>query len=171
MWRSLGAVPLGGAHRRVGGERGVGGGVGGRGLPDSVASGGCRCVEGAAMLLCLNYPVTSTTIEINPGILLPLVWAGSEKSSQWKSSFEHFGGWLVLTRVREGSCLSLSLAPIAALHKSGQTDQLCLSHRAARYLFFFSSSFISLLAAEIGLYSFLREGSYSSKRKLRSQVA
>ena len=81
-------MPLGGAHRRVGGERGVGGGggggigggggrggggVGGRGLPDSVASGGCRCVEGAAMLLCLNYPVTSTTIEINPGILLPLV--------------------------------------------------------------------------------------------------
>ena len=74
-------MPLGGAHRRVGGERGVGGGrgggggggIGGRGLPDSVASGGCRCVEGAAMLLCLNYPVTSTTIEINPGILLPLV--------------------------------------------------------------------------------------------------
>ena len=72
-------MPLGGAHRRVGGGRGVGGGVGvvggrgGRGLPDSVASGGCRCVEGAAMLLCLNYPVTSTTIEINPGILLPLV--------------------------------------------------------------------------------------------------
>ena len=76
-------MPLGGAHRRVGGGgvggigggggRGGGGGVGGRGLPDSVASGGCRCVEGAAMLLCLNYPVTSTTIEINPGILLPLV--------------------------------------------------------------------------------------------------
>ena len=78
-------MPLGGAHRRVGGGRGVGvggvggggrgggGGIGGRGLPDSVASGGCRCVEGAAMLLCLNYPVTSTTIEINPGILLPLV--------------------------------------------------------------------------------------------------
>ena len=79
-------MPLGGAHRRVGGGGGVGGGVGGRGgggigvegrggrgLPDSVASGGCRCVEGAAMLLCLNYPVTSTTIEINPGILLPLV--------------------------------------------------------------------------------------------------
>ena len=76
-------MPLGGAHRRVGGGRGGigigvggrggGGGIGGRGLPDSVASGGCRCVEGAAMLLCLNYPVTSTTIEINPGILLPLV--------------------------------------------------------------------------------------------------
>ena len=85
-------MPLGGAHRRVGGGGGVGGrggggggvgvgvgvegrggGIGGRGLPDSVASGGCRCVEGAAMLLCLNYPVTSTTIEINPGILLPLV--------------------------------------------------------------------------------------------------
>ena len=90
-------MPLGGAHRRVGGGRGVGvgvggrggggggigggvgvggrggGGIGGRGLPDSVASGGCRCVEGAAMLLCLNYPVTSTTNEINPGILLPLV--------------------------------------------------------------------------------------------------
>ena len=88
-------MPLGGAHRRVGGGRGGigigvggrgggggigggvggrgGGGIGGRGLPDSVASGGCRCVEGAAMLLCLNYPVTSTTNEINPGILLPLV--------------------------------------------------------------------------------------------------
>ena len=91
-------MPLGGAHRRIGGGRGVGGGVGvggrgrgggigggvrvgreggggigGRGLPDSVASGGCRCVEGAAMLLCLNYPVTSTTIEINPRILLSLV--------------------------------------------------------------------------------------------------
>ena len=146
MWRSLGAVPLGGAHRRVGGGGGVGvegreggggGGIGGRGLPDSVASGGCRCVEGAAMLLCLNYPVKSTTIEINPRILLSLVWTGSEISSRWKSSWEHFGGW------QESGRAPVSVWVLHPLEPSTRADKRisCVSATEQQDICFFQLQF------------------------------